>query len=273
MNHNVKPLMLNRFKILNSKQLYYQDKNEKVICYALLISALFMVSCRKDNNHGLSKQQIFIGNYSGMFVDSTVKTIEASYNGYSEILLDFDKNDSNDLRLVVALYGSPGMGVHPLSELQSLNSRLEFCGAYTHDTLFLSTVITNFSDEYNNYQSITDYYNCRKLNPDDEVFSTDTTFHITKLNRDDKISLSDFYASETISFVYFSFSPTLDFVRNDTVFRVSSQRITDCNALPYGQDIYIGIRLRGSVDRLGWIKILLHSENVTTLKEYALQNY
>ncbi|NTW26468.1 MAG: hypothetical protein HGA37_17350 [Lentimicrobium sp.] len=232
---------------------------------------LLLCSCSKDNDSGPLSNEITIGNYKDMYVDGTVKTIDPPYNGYEEILLDFDKNDSADLRLLVVMYGSPGMGIRYMSEVQSLNKHTTFYGVYTTDTVFMNRVIGNFSDEYNNYQSITDYYSCRRKNTTDQIISIGNAFHALDLNKNDKLRLTDTFSAETVSFIYQWNSPLLDYFENDTVYRCSSYYEFDCHKMPFGQEIYIGFKFTHKVDHLGWIKIIVQSEANISLKEYAVQ--
>lgn len=228
-------------------------------------------ACRKENDPPPVTCEIVIGNYINMIIDSTVQIIDAPYNGGDMISLDFDSNDTVDMRLVVACYGSPGMGVHYVSEIQSLNRNATIYGVFTLDTVFLKKVISVFSDDYNIYQAITEYYSCRRKNPADLVSSFGSAFHGLNLNPDDKLKLSDTFSADTVSLIYQYQSPQYMNVSNDTVFIHKSYYESDCHTVPYGKAIYLGLKFKREKERLGWIKILLQSESRITLLEYAIQ--
>jgi hypothetical protein len=234
-----------------------------------LVLFLIFMSCKKEND--VDTDRIVIGDYHSMYVDSTEISIEASYNDFGEILLDLDLDDSADLRLVVAMYGSPGMGVHYVSELQPLDSWIMIYGAYSGDTTFLDRKIRIYQDEYNTYKSITENYSCQRKNQTDQVIRVETVFHPRVLEKDDILSLSDMFASDTESFIYQWSSPVYTYVENDTVIVESSNSLFDCHSIPYGKEVFLGFKLSGPADRLGWIKIILGSEARITLKEFAIQ--
>ena len=242
--------------------------------FVFIVLAFTMIagSCRKEDDAPPETCELVIGNYRNMIIDSTVQIIDAPYNGGDMISLDFDSNDTIDLRLVVACYGSPGIGVHYVSEIQSLNKNAAIHGFFTLDTAFLNKVISNFSDDYNIYQSITEYYSCRRKNPTDLVSSFGSAFHGLNLNPDDKLKLSDTFSADTVSFIYQHQSPQYMNVSNDTVFIHKSYYESDCHTVPYGKAIYLGFKFKGEQERLGWIKIVLQSECKITLLEYAIQN-
>ena len=235
---------------------------------ALVLLSLF-ISCKKEND--VDTDKIVIGNYHSLYVDSTEISIEASYNDFGEILLDLDLDDSADLRLVVAIYGSPGMTFHYVSELQPLDSGIMMYGAYSGDTTFLDRKIRIYQDEYNTYKSITNNFSCHRENPTDQVIRVETVFHPLVLEKDDILGLSDLFASDTESFIYQWSSPVYTYVENDTVIVESGNSLFNCHSIPYGEEVFLGFRLSGPADRLGWIKLILGSEARITLKEFAIQ--
>lgn len=186
-------------------------------------------------------------------------------------LLDFDKDDTSDLRLLVAMYGSPGMGIHDIAELQSLNAGTILCGTTTADTIFLYRKTNVYYDDYNIYKVTEDHYSCRRESGDYQVLSSETDFHVLGMEFGDKLGVNDHFSEDTVSFIYnWSTPPCSDF-ENDTVRISSSYSRFDCHSFPYGEEIYLGFKLIGDPTRLGWIKLILESENKMALKEYAIQ--
>ncbi len=232
---------------------------------------LFLLfSCGKNDDADSGK--ICIGNYHAMAVDSTEKTIEASYNNFDELILDPDRDDTADLRMVVAMYGSPGMGIHYVSEMQVLNDGVGIDGFFTLDTTFLERKIRIYEDDYNVYKSIVDNYSCRRKNLSDEIVGTRSEFYPVELKLNDVLSLSGLFAADTISFIYYWESPVYTYVENDTIIIRSGSTEKDCHRLPYGEAIYLGFRVSGDRERLGWIKMVLSSGAIITVKEVALES-
>ena len=227
------------------------------------------ISCEKEKNS--TPDDIVIGDYRSMYVDSTEISIEGSYNYSEEIRLDLDLDDSADLRLIVAMYGSPGMGIQYVSEVQPLNSTILMYGAYSDDTTFLDRLIRTYQDEYNTYKSITENYSCHHKNKSDQVIHAETAFHPLALEYGDILSLSGIFASDTESFIYQWSGPTYSYVENDTVCIETSNHLFDCHSIPYGEEVSLGFKLSGPAERLGWIKMIVASEAKITLKEFAIQ--
>jgi hypothetical protein len=234
------------------------------------LSGVLFISCQKENDTLSTNQEIIMGDYTGMIIDSTQKVIQSSYNYGEEIFLDFDLNDSADLELVVGEIGSPGMGVHYFSMVQPLNRKTALFGIFTIDTVFLKQVTGYYSDMYNNYKTITDYYCCWEKDPAYRVISCDSAFHALDLDFRDKLKLTDPFSVDTISFIYRWSCPILSNVENDTVVTRSSNYEFDCHSIPHGKEIYIGIKFKDNIERLGWIKLVV-GETKMTLKEYAIQ--
>lgn len=238
----------------------------------LVIASIFITvaACKKDNNPEPDNSAIKIGIHKGLEIDSTVIQLTASYNNGEQLQLDLNNNDTADVRLVVAMYGSPGMGVYYTSSLLCLNHKIKLFGAFFQDTVFLRQNISCFSDEYNNYHTTVNYYNCRKLDSLYQVFITRTDFHPLKLNPGEVLKRVDTFASDSISFIYsWSGGQSVDY-SNDTVYISSSRYDYSCHALPYGEDIYLGFKFTDQTERLGWIRFVL-GFNTITLKEYAIQ--
>ena len=229
-----------------------------------------MFSCHKDDED-LPKDYIVIGDYRGMIVDSTHVDLMAAYNSGMILKLDLDKNDSADFRLVVAEMGSPGMGVHAISQLESMNSSCRLYGNFSMDTVYLHQSHHIYSDEYNKYHSITSNYNCRKILPGDVVSGSKTDFHPGGLLKGQKLRMDDTFSADTVSFIYSWSGPVFYNVFNDTVFITYEYYSFDCHELPYGQDIYLGVRCGDVHPKLGWIKLALLSEDRVTLKELAIR--
>jgi len=240
----------------------------------LLLSACFimlMFSCKKDEDPHPIKDKISIGVYKGLFVDSTAKSIESSYNNSQILDLDLNDNDTADLKFIVGMYGSPGMGVYYISGLQCLHHNIALFGEFAQDTVFLRRNISYYSDEYNNYQVTANYFNCRKLDSQYNVYSIATNFHPLRLNANDILKRSDTFAADSISFIYtWNGWQSVNF-SNDTVYVSSSQYNYSCHGLPYNENLYLGFKLSDTKERLGWIRFTLESATRITLKEYAIQ--
>lgn len=238
--------------------------------WVILPAMMLPASCRKEEEPPQPATEIVIGDYSGMFSDTSQRAIEAPYNGYDEILIDLDDNDSADLRLLVVEYGSPGLGVRHMSEVESLNRNTAIYGVFTTDTTFLHRTVAYYSDDYNLYKVTNSWFRCRRYLPSDWVERVETRFHGLHLELGDKLSLSDTFSPDTVSFIYSSQSPVYYYVLNDTVCADNEYYQDDCYAVPFGRDIYLGILHKGASERLGWIRIVLQSNRII-LKEYAIQ--
>lgn len=240
----------------------------------LLLAAsliLFVFSCKKDDDTHPIRDKLSIGVYKGLFVDSTAKSIESSYNNGQILNLDLNQNDTADLKFVIGMYGSPGMGVYYVSSLECLHNNIVLFGEFTRDTIFLKRNISYYSDEYNHYQVTANYFNCRQLDQQYDVFSIATNFHPLRLNKNDMLKRSDTFAADSISFIYSWNGWQSVNVSNDSVFVSSSHYDYGCHVLPYGENLYLGYKLTDTKERLGWIRFTLESATRITFKEYAIQ--
>lgn len=237
----------------------------------LLLAGLFLLSCNKDPQPALQTRLIVIGDYNNMLVDSMVKIIDAPYNGYEDIILDLNRDDTSDLRLLVAMFGSPGMGIHSISQLQPLHTGISFFGVNVIDSTFLDEDHFMFSDEYNNYHTIVSNFSCRRKSPWDRFLESGTCFHPRELKKGEKLDQTAIFASDTTSFIYSWFFHGIQTFENDTVFLHTGYYEFDCYRLPYNKAIYLGVKIQDSIVRLGWIQLVLESENRIRLKEVAFQ--
>jgi len=237
----------------------------------LLMILLSLPGCRKDPEPVLKPQGIIIGDYEGMIVDSTVTTIDAPYNGYEHILIDLDQDSTADLRLLVAMPGSPGMGIRDVSELQPLHQGTALFGTFTLDSTFLREEHFIFSDDYNHYHNSISHYSCRRKSPFDRITETDLRFHLVELKKGEVLDPASVFSVDTVSFIYNWYFHGIQTFENDTVYLRSSDYEFDCQKLPYNKAIYLGVKMLDSPARLGWIQLVLESESQIRLKEVAFQ--
>jgi hypothetical protein len=241
------------------------------LLFAVMI--LYTISCKKDNDPEPVKEEILIGIYQDIMVDSAGESITASYNKSYSFSLDLNQNDTADLRFAVGMYGSPGMGanVQYTSSLSCLHPNIALYGEITQDTVFLHRHIRYESTGNGHYEVSEDYYDCRQFNQFYNVHSINDKFHPLRLMPNDTLSLSDNFVHENVSFIYTWSGWQSFFQSNDTTYISSSQYDYSCRALPYNTDIYLGFRLTDTKGRLGWIRFELGGGPRITLKEYAIQ--
>jgi len=241
--------------------------------FLFAVMILFVASCKKDNDPEPIKDKISIGVYEGIVVDSTVRSIEASYNKSYSFSLDLNQNDTADLKFIVGMYGSPGMGasVQYTSSLSCLHPNIALLGEITQDTVFLHRHIRYESNENGHYEVAVNYYDCRQLNQFYNVHSIASKFHPHRLIPNDTLALSDNFEVKNLSFIYTWNGWQSFFHSNDTSYISSSQYDFSCRALPKNKDIYLGFRFTDTKERLGWIRFELGGGPRITLKEYAIQ--
>lgn len=237
----------------------------------LPVLALLIISCEKSKDENKADAAIKIGEYENMLVDSNKNIIESSYNHYQDIQLDVNHDQYPDVRLVVMEIGSPGMGIHYVSEIQPLTAAFELYGQYTIDTSFLQEQVSYSIDS--NYVYQTSYYKhcCFRTLNSDRVESIMSAFHPLELAYHQTLSNTGTFSSDTISFIYSWSSPIISYFENDTAFVHQSTNLFNCHAIPYGTDVYLGFRFTDDQIHLGWLKLKLEAESRMQLKEWAIQ--
>lgn len=248
------------------------EKQPKYFYMILIISLLpaLLSGCMKETE--IRKQSIRISDPSGMIINDSARTITGMYNRPQTIKLDVNRDGIPDLSLTANIIGSPGMGQHPHASIQALHHELGFLGFLSKDTTYVNENIMISQDGNLVYHQTTFRFNCQKLSPFYNFYSTAENFHLKTLEPNDELQISNLFASDTVSFIYSWNSPIIPYFANDTVFTRQSYTNFSCFALPYNTDIYLGYNVLIDSNRLGWLKIRINSSSSLTLLEWAIQS-
>ena len=246
-----------------------QLKNFHMILIISILLAL-LSGCMKETE--IRKQSIHISDRSGMIVIDSAQTITGMYNQPQTVQLDVNSDGMPDLSLTANIIGSPGMGQHPYASILALHHELGFFGLMSNDTTYVNENIEISQDGNLVYHQTTFRFNCQKLSPFYNFYSTAENFHLKALQPNEDLEISGLFAADTVSFNYSWSSPIIPYFANDTVYTRQSYTDFNCFALPYNTDIYLGYNILTDSNRLGWLKIRINSSSSLTLLEWAIQS-
>ncbi|MBN1925933.1 MAG: hypothetical protein JW798_08860 [Prolixibacteraceae bacterium] len=242
--------------------------------YLFLFLAFF--ACKEENIEVNQPESIQAGNNSNLLVHSYDNLIIGGYNMEKSFELDLDYDNKADFRLTSEIWGSPGMGQHPEVQLLSLTPLCLLNGYKSSDTIFYNfkADTTNNNDQSKVYVKHTKTYSCEKLASGDSIVSIQPeTFNLRYINSGGKIYKSDDYLAGKFSLSDIT-TGDIDGPYNwyDTVITFRSYYHFTCNSVPNDEIIYIGIKMKDSIDeKLGWIKMAVMQQYEIALLETAIQ--
>ncbi len=240
---------------------------------ALLIFALLLIQCKKDEQHNSS---INLSNESGMNIVNYDTLIWGGYNKPVAVELDLDRNGQNDIRLVSNQPGSLGSGVFPIAQIQCLNGDFGLAGLRLTDTTFVHwdtsyVVSTGHVSVY-----CIRYLTCERSNKKDSVEALiPNHFNLKDFGVNDVIKQTgDFHGDTfTLGKTQSIFGvPELIGVSNDSTFYLVNRSLDNCYSMPNGVERYLAFKRIGS-NQMGWIKLTLIDHFKIHLKQTAIQKY
>jgi len=247
-------------------------KKSVIIC---LLLVLVIASCKKDDESNNNKE-IKLGDYAGMVVNRYDTLIIGGYNQSVYFDLDVNNDSSSDFRITSEVFGSPGMGQHPLAKILSLNSACLFNGTFSDDTTYFHFQRDTFSGDNLSPVTITNTtsYSCRKIGSADLIVSIQSdAFTISYFSSDETILRSDDYRADTLKLNYdFVTDVNFPIVLIDTTIYNYVNHDNSCHSIPNDQLLYLGIKITGINDeKIGWIKICVVDNYKVLLLETAIQ--
>lgn len=250
----------------------------KTILIPLSLLLISMISCQNEATIENRLEEIKMGDPGRMIVQVYDRWVEGEYNQEASFDLDIDEDGLGDFRITSELWGSPGMGVHPVARLSSLSPDKFFHTTFASDTSFYkyeADTVNEESDSQTQLYYVTTF-NCRRMQSNDSIFSISTSKNINYLDSMAILSQTSTYGYQENGFVlssssYYS-SENIPNITRDTTRIFITFRYNDCTIAPDNQAVYIGIKMPGDqTERLGWIKLLLANDYRIFLYETALQ--
>jgi hypothetical protein len=249
--------------------------SEKLIFILLL--AVLTFSCKKDVEkepkiEELRKDQITIGDPSGMILNQNTILLEGGFNSTKTIYLDLDGNTENDLQISMGYGSSPGMGsLYYTSLLHLLHPGIELLHYSSTDTTFKKVNISYRQGDGVIIEEITTRYNCYKVDPSYQIDKIEEKNHLMALEAGQIVSRSDNFLNQNASFIYSSYFEGFD-TNGDTIFLSTTYRTYDCHKIPKQVDLYLAFKLHNqATERLGWIKMNFGSTVKVTILEIGIQ--
>jgi len=231
------------------------------------ITILSLTTCRKDS---FDVTQLVIGDHNPMIITQHDTTITGGYQYCVKYNLDIDEDGVNDFMLEHEVWGSPGMGMHPRSQIKSLHNKAEFFGITYIDTLFLNrdTIHYPIIDNVINV-SVSNNYTCQRLNLNDSILNVEHTSRIKTLENNDVLNINDSFITDTLLLGNDNYTIYQgEFTSNDSVYHSYKNYYGDCYDFPFDQITYIGIRLNET--QLGWIKLAVYDNFKVNIIETAI---
>jgi len=226
-----------------------------------------IISCRKDK---FEVTQLVIGDHNPVILTHHDTTIAGGYQSCAKYNLDIDQDGINDFMIESEIWGSPGMGMHPRSQIKSLHNKADFFGNNYIDTLFLNkdTIYYPILDNIINV-SVANNYTCQRLNTNDSILNLQYINRIITLENNDILNINDSFIVDTL--LLGNDNHTLyqgEFTSNDTVYHNYENYYGDCYNFPFEQITYIGVRLNET--ELGWVKLAVYDNFKVNLIETAI---
>lgn len=240
----------------------------------LLIIPMMLFGCIKEPVE--LPGRIVTGITDNMLVNEYDTILTGGYNVKSGINLDLNNDSLADFRMTTEIFGSPGMGLHPLVYFMSLHPNSLMNGYLHTDTTFfhIKTDTLINSENANVYIDQRKGKSCRRSDVSDLVVSIrPNVFYLRYFNSGEPINTSDICLSDTVllnEVTYYDLPES--YQRNDTTFGFRNYNQYNCNAMPNDQIIYLGVKLKDSSgEKLGWVKLIVINQHAIALMETALQ--
>lgn len=220
-----------------------------------------------------NRDQLIMGEESGMEITNYNEMVHGNYNATQDFPIDIDNNGVADFQISCEIWGSPAVGQHPRSYIQSLNQDFQLYGAYSNDTVFHNFTINYVEDPNAFYTLIHAHkYSCSRIDNKDSIISVSSSFKTPPLIKGSTISIEHTFKSEKALFIddSYTFPPSSYTVNSVTVIGVFTSYYRECHNFPIGSFVYIGIK-NNKKSKMGWIKFIFIDENSLLLLETAIQ--
>ncbi len=187
-----------------------------------------------------------------------------------------DGNGIDDISFMSNIWGSPGVGMHPVSGIACLNSECSLFGFYSNDTTFI-----NDTTSYYQYDTIIQVYHriiesCHPVSDNDtiEVINYEV-YKIIELPENGQIIKTGNFKSDTLTLIddSFSYPPISSGEGTDTVTYLIYTYNNNCSMFSSDVIKYIGIKMTvNGTEKLGWIKLSITDKYKIAVYESALQD-
>lgn len=246
----------------------------KTRIFLLIVTCFLLITCKKEVSEPSNDINLVVGKNAGLLINTIDTVLIGGY--HNPVSLDLDVNNDNipDFRLTSEIWGSPGLGQHPKSEILCLNSNSSVFGFISIDTNYLhrDTVVSKTGSAVNIY--IYNNYSCRRIASKDTVIGVQPLqFKILSIKRGDVLCKEDIFKSDTSILIYDWYGyPYSTENHNDTTIYTYTTFDYTCNSFPSDMISYIGIKIKeASLEKLGWIKISISDKYKITILETAIQ--
>jgi hypothetical protein len=248
-------------------------KTRFLVVLIILLAGLVGRSCQ-DPDEACNCSSLIMGDISKVGLQIHDVILSGDYNGDPDVInIDIDGDGEDDYRFSSHLWGSPGQGMHPTTNVLCLNSSSFLNVTLFQDTSFLhidTSVYLNDPVEV----VIRQYYTCERMDEDDSVLGIRDWMQLEGLSLGDTLSVSGTWAADTIDLggSWGGNMPEIIGGSEDTIIIKETQYRNDCHAFPTEQVWYIGLKkVTASGERLGWIKISLPDRLRIMVIESALK--
>jgi len=245
-----------------------------------LSTTLFFLlfSCEEENRESNSREYLSMGVYETMEVISYDTLLAGGYNEMVSMDLDVNHDNIYDFQISSKIWGSPGLGMHPLTVIKSLDPGSMLSVRTFDDTIYVRYSIYIYYGENGVPVSIynsTSYF-CGIPESTDSIFSIEPDqIAINYYSKGESISNSDEFRSVEIELSDDQSAYTEGPVSNidgDTLRYWSVFSYTSCNSVPNDQVVYFGTKIQNNGEtKLGWIKLVLIREAEVLVLETAIQ--
>jgi hypothetical protein len=224
----------------------------------------------------LPEEFIELGDGTKMRITAIDKSITGYYQGSEVFDLDLNNDNTSDIRFSSAVWGSPGIGQHPSTQVMCQHKDVKLLGFFKNDTTFIHTAISSYLDNNNIVNiTITKTFTCDRVAAEDSVKSVNLNeFKLLDKGIDEIIYVSDKFKNDTILLNTDTQTYPPDYLPcgPDTIIRELKVYKSDCFEFPMNTERYIGFKLLvNDVYRLGWIKVNLLQSNKIQIIESAIQ--
>jgi hypothetical protein len=238
---------------------------------------LYLIACKKEVSSIPTSDKFLIGMTSSDIMINQYDTLLVG--GYHNLLyfdLDVNGDKNPDFRLTSEIWGSPGLGYHPIALIYSLNSNCMIYGKSITDTAFFNrdSIIYYNDPSYKIVKYNIFNYSCKRNFQNDSVLEIKSNqFHITPLFKNDYINNSEFFKADTSILVDSIDSNVSGFtISNDTAIWNYYNYDNSCNSFKNDEICYIGIKIKTmNSEKLGWIRLSISESYKILLFESAIE--
>ena len=244
-----------------------------ILFIVLALAAICIIpSCKKNP----AQTKVVFGDTHGMSVtsyDSTLSIEQYAHYSWGNTV-DLDGDGQNDVQFRSEDIGSAGLGHDIVTTLKSLNENVAFLGDVINQEKYLhidSTLHTEDSIWW--VIGVYKTYTCERRAETDSIVDSTEKLSLYANNINDSFGINDTFMSTDVILKNRSyFYPAGSHEEGDhiTVFNQISYE-NNCDGFPLEEVKYIGFKMTGdSKTRLGWMKVILHEDEVELL-ETAIQ--